>query len=176
MGIICEEKWCYLAKNSVPVRFKDAKLNDGTKCIKRLKIVKNGEGIILSGIWGCGKTYGVCAYLLTKTGDWVYVTASELYNALKKDYALMNELKDIPILALDDLGIEYEAGSGFFSSMLDELINYRYNNFMTTIITTNLNLDDFTTRYGGRIVDRLKEWGLFYESTEESMRKRISKV
>ena len=63
----------------------------------------------------------------------------------------------IPILVIDDLGVEYIDKNGFFLSRLDELIDARWGNFKRTIITTNLNRKDFQDRYDQRITDRIRQ-------------------
>ena len=74
-------------------------------------------------------------------------------------------------LVLDDLGTEYADAKGFFSQILDRLIDARYREYAPTIITTNLNAKSFGERYGERVVDRLREGGRFVEfGGVESMR------
>lgn len=64
-------------------------------------------------------------------------------------------------LVLDDLGVEYADAKGFFSQLLDRLIDARYREYSPTVITTNLNAADFKQRYGERLIDRLREGGKF---------------
>lgn len=176
MSIYCEEQFCYLENKFVPKRYKKVELDGKSKCSQQLKKFKLGNIIVLAGSYGCGKTHSICAYLQTlKNSDWCYMNANELYNAVKRDSTLIKNLRELEILAIDDLGVEYEAHSGFFASVLDEILDYRYNEGLTTLIGTNLSLKDFRTRYGGRLIDRIKEWGTFYETNEKSFRKREAK-
>ena len=81
-----------------------------------------------------------------------------LYNAkdLAKDW---RSLMDKDILAIDDLGtepreiIEY----GNVLSPIIDLISYRYEHQLPTIITSNLTPQQISEVYGKRIGDRLKE-------------------
>jgi len=77
-------------------------------------------------------------------------------------------------MVLDDLGVEYLDKNGNFLTRLDELLYTRHNEYLRTIITTNLNGGDFKTRYGERIRDRVKEGeihgGGFIEFTGKSLR------
>jgi hypothetical protein len=77
-----------------------------------------------------------------------------------------------PLLVIDDLGGEYQDAKGFFLSLLDELVDARYSRKLATIVTSNLDLAAFTTRYGVRIVDRIREAGRFVGCGNASLRRR----
>lgn len=162
----------------IPVRYMNAVLNEKTAVTKQLKKLKDGSAVILSGGYGCGKSYGVCAYLIKKIKDnngeisGIIIDANKLYNRLKREPKYIDEISYQSILIIDDLGMEYDPQTGYFYSLLDEIINDRYNSSWTTIITTNLNKKKFKDRYSGRIIDRLKEWGSFFESNEKSFRQK----
>src|SRR3990167_9966149 len=46
----------------IPERYKNAELNDKTECIRLLKDLKIGQGALLCGKYGCGKTFALYAY------------------------------------------------------------------------------------------------------------------
>ncbi len=73
------------------------------------------------------------------------------------------------LLVIDDLGVE--VWSDRFQSMLDGLLDTRYSSDLATILTTNLHLEAFRSRYGARITDRIRGSGGFFESAEPSRRK-----
>ena len=77
----------------------------------------------------------------------------------------------VPLLVIDDLGAEFNDSKGFFASLLDELIDARYSHKLATIVTSNLDLEAFKTRYGVRIVDRIREAGRFVGCGAESLRR-----
>ena len=78
------------------------------------------------------------------------------------------------VMVLDDLGVEYIDKNENFLTRLDELIYVRHGEFLPTLITTNLNSEDFEKRYGDRVFDRIcegfDEGGGFCEINLESMR------
>lgn len=166
-------KCCYFDGSEIEApRYKRIKKIKETESVKNLKTLQEGNIIVLSGSVGCGKTIAVLNFL-SQSGGSGYITAIELYNACKLNAIMViNEAKNTSILALDDLGSEYEAESGYFQSIIDEIIDYRYLHLKTTIVTTNLNLEQFVERYGKRFVGRIKEWGRFIESDEKSQRKK----
>ena len=63
------------------------------------------------------------------------------------------------MLAIDDLGIE-PAEVMDYGNILNpviDLISYRYNEQLFTIVTTNLNPKQIRDKYGDRIADRFNE-------------------
>lgn len=171
----CDGKEYYYFLHSIPERIGKV-LTQGimkTQSVETLESLKTGKITILSGSVGIGKTIAMYNYMNHNTKGKGYTTASKLYRMLKRDTDKIIELvTDVDILLIDGLGEEYEAGSGFFVSLLDEIINIRYENLKTTIIATNLNAEKFRTRYGDRIADRINEDDGFIGSTEKSLRKK----
>ena len=60
------------------------------------------------------------------------------------------------VLAVDDVGTEYQDDKGVGRVILDRLVNTRYVGAGWTVITTNLSAAQFAKRYGERIMSRLK--------------------
>jgi hypothetical protein len=73
-------------------------------------------------------------------------------------------------LVIDDLGVEYSDQKGAFQAKLDRLLDARYREFRRTLITTNLAGKDFAERYGGRILDRMREGAVWAGIKGQSMR------
>lgn len=129
------------------------------------------NSLLLAGVCGNGKTTFVYAMqnLVNHLGIKNQATGQDfgisLYNA--KDLANIckthpkdwRSLMDKDILAIDDLGtepreiIEY----GNVISPIIDLISYRYEYQLPTIITSNLTPQQISEVYGKRIGDRLKE-------------------
>lgn len=67
--------------------------------------------------------------------------------------AEFEKLKKVPLLLLDDLG----AGtvSDFVREQTFLIINHRYNHRLSTVVTSNLIVDDWEELFGARIVSRL---------------------
>lgn len=77
-------------------------------------------------------------------------------------------------LAIDDLGTEQLDARGFALARLADLLCQRYECERKTILTTNLDRDEFSNRYlnsdGGRLLDRFRQGGRFYVIPGESLR------
>jgi len=76
------------------------------------------------------------------------------------------------MLVLDDLGTERP--SDVWLSLLDELIDRRYGDGQKTILTSNLDVEAFKSRYGERICDRIRHDGVIAGAGAESLRLRVS--
>ncbi len=132
--------------------------------------------LVLSGTRGCGKTtaaawitaqscpdpcrreedrgeYRPARYQDLDVGKWPwplaprFVDVSRLARLSRYEDATMRPLEECSMLAIDDLGMEYADAKGFFTSLLDGLINARYAADLRTVITTNLLATDFKARY-----------------------------
>jgi DNA replication protein DnaC len=157
--------------------------------------------LILAGPPGTGKTVAAAAYLdkpqtrrvwnsmrYDDSGagafDWVpmserFVSASELprHGIYGDDAEFWDDLKSVDRLVIDDLGTEPLDSKGFTLGNLADVVSTRHAELRKTAITTNLSLDAFRERYlahdGGRLHDRLREAGVFYECAGASMRRPL---
>lgn len=127
--------------------------------------------LCLSGNPGNGKTVAAARWLLERRGG-LFLKAAELARWDRYDAAKMRLLLRAPSLVVDDLGTEYQDKSGNFMALFDELVDYRYDHRLATVLTTNLAKDDFALRYGERVIDRMREAGRFYSVGAKSMRGR----
>lgn len=130
---------------------------------------KNETGLLLYGNVGSGKTTmldAIANLFATKNIQhhgiqigFKRLDSVELYQLYKFKYAEFDEIKKCPLLAIDDFGIEpvYINVFGTDISPISELLYHRYQNRLTTIITTNLAVDEIRKRYGDRIADRFNE-------------------
>jgi DNA replication protein DnaC len=140
--------------------------------------------LVVGGPRGCGKTVaaswavsqGVAPLLGWQgCGAPLFVDVSRLARVSRYSNDEMDELENASLLAIDDLGMEYNDAKGAFLATLDGLFNARYSNCRRTLITTNLTASRFRERYGERIADRIRESGRFVEIAGESMRGRVAK-
>jgi DNA replication protein DnaC len=134
--------------------------------------------LVLSGDPGCGKTFAAVRWIADYVNDdsrWpspgsavqlkgrppVFVTAAALARWDRYEQEPMLKLLRAPRLAIDDLGAEYLDKNGFYAALLDEVLNERYSGRLPTLLTTNLDIDEFKARYGDRIAGRIRETGKF---------------
>ena len=124
---------------------------------------KEGKNIILYGSTGLGKTF-LCSCIaasLTEAGVAVmYQTAYNLTSHMEEqkfrgadNFELTNLYYNVPVLIIDDLGTEFS--SSFVSSVIFDLLNYRLGNKKSTVISTNLSLDEIKEQYGPRVQSRI---------------------
>ena len=119
--------------------------------------------LIYQGLNGCGKTHlsAAIANELRESGKEVlFIVVPDLLDHLRASFgpesrvsydALFEKIKKIPVLVLDDFG-EHSATS-WAQEKLYQLINYRYNARLATVITTCLNLEEIENRVSSRMVD-----------------------
>lgn len=91
--------------------------------------------------------------------DGMFVRAAELSSATFTDEgkARLARARRVPLLVIDDLGMERMDNAGIWAEALDLLTDVRYAKKLRTIITTNLDDKAFLERYGERIFDRVCE-------------------
>ena len=126
---------------------------------------ERSENLLFSGDTGLGKTF-LSACISRVVADRGYSVAYESATNLfsKMEQAKFGDDEDArrecakyhacDLLIIDDLGTEM--GSQFVTAALYALINDRLLANKPTIISTNLNTDDFARRYSPQIASRLK--------------------
>jgi DNA replication protein DnaC len=112
---------------------------------------------------GNGKTHLAAAIAnhVTKKGDIVlFISVPDLLDHLRATYSptsvirydrRFNEIKNSPLLVLDDLGTE--SASPWAREKLYQLLNYRYVARMPTVITTATAIKDLDPRLESRMMD-----------------------
>lgn len=127
--------------------------------------IAHGRSLLIVGTTGTGKTdqaYGAVRSLLAAGVRlrWRAITAADLYAELRPrpDHDGERELRDLsrcPLLILDDLGAAKT--SEWTEEITMRLINYRYNEMLPTLITTNLGVAELRERIGDRVASRLSQ-------------------
>jgi len=119
--------------------------------------------LIFEGLNGCGKTHlaAAIANQLRETGKEVlFIVVPDLLDHLRSSFApesrisydaLFEKIKKMPILVLDDFG--EHAATPWAQEKLYQLMNYRYNARLATVMTTCLNLEEIENRVSSRMVD-----------------------
>lgn len=162
--------WSYLEPPEVVVAVRDF--------AEHLEVwLAEGIGLTLTGNVGAGKTHVAVGLVKLACGLGIearFLTMAELLAAIKATYDreravshrrggpgmsseadLLDELADLPLLALDDLGTEIP--TLWARDRLYTLVNRRYLGQRPMIVTSNLSLEVLAERLGERTVSRL--WG-----------------
>lgn len=129
---------------------------------------KSDQNLLIYGNTGVGKTFltnCIAKELLDRSQTVIYLTAFQLFDILEKkkfnkapensdeiqnqfDYIL-----DCDLLIIDDLGTELT--NSFINTQLYLCINERYLREKSTIISTNLSLNNINSEYSERIFSRI---------------------
>jgi DNA replication protein DnaC len=119
--------------------------------------------LLFQGTYGCGKTHlaAAIANACLDLGFHVkFVNTADLLDYLRGAYSpsaeetfdfRFNEVRDTPILILDDLGAQNS--TQWAQEKLYQILNTRYINKKPTVITTNLDLNDMEPRIRSRLSD-----------------------
>lgn len=125
----------------------------------------NSQGILFQGQVGSGKTHlaaSITNSLIENNIDVLFLVVPDFLDEMRMSYGnfgefnevtLMNKAKNAKVLVLDDLGTHNF--SEWTKNKLFTLINYRLNNQLPMIITTNLNLDELKEVVGERVISRI---------------------
>lgn len=138
--------------------------------------VEAGEGLVLGGKAGAGKTY--CLRLIEEAAGeagvyWARFRAPVLFNLLHRERWADYLESDAALLLIDDLGTEYPAD--FATARFVDLMLERYERRQSVIVATNLGDKDLAARPGmERIVSRLRERGPFLWTKRGDQRKPAS--
>lgn len=125
------------------------------------------ENLLLTGQTGLGKTFlcnCIAKELLDNGFTVLYFTAPQLFKLFEESRFhredmqdaskdILNTLFDVDLLIIDDLGTE--SISTITISDLFNVINSRYLNQTSTIISTNLTYSQLKERYSERVVSRI---------------------
>ncbi len=141
-------------------------------------------GLLLAGTCGNGKTTTMRAVqsVVMLLNNTYYNRIGQLIGNRLMEAKEMTQLSDkngqlniyqtTPLLFIDDLGREPTEVMryGNVTSPITELLEYRYNQRLTTIVTTNLEPSEIREKYGDRIADRFNEMFVVVRYTGNSYR------
>lgn len=115
------------------------------------------------GANGCGKTHlaaAIANYRRQAGKPALLVVVAELLDYLRSTFSpeskvtydeLFERVKKAPLLILDDFG--KESSTSWAQEKLYQIINYRYNARLATVITTCLALEEIESHISSRMVD-----------------------
>ncbi|SDH15096.1 ATP-binding protein [Desulfosporosinus hippei] len=122
-----------------------------------------GLGLLFTGPVGSGKTYLAAAIaneLMEHNLKVLFLIVPDLLDELRATYKsdlneldLLDSARSIPILILDDLGAHNY--TEWTRNRLYSIINYRLNEQLPTVITSNLSLDEMEDFLGLRTTSRI---------------------
>lgn len=127
---------------------------------------RKGSWLVFSGLPGTGKSHLAIAVLQAIMPGVVgrYMTCMELIQTIRATWRkdsedseteLLEALTRIPLLVLDEIGVQY--GTESEQHHLFDVLDRRYREMMPTILLTNQNKDGFRQFVGDRVYDRMTE-------------------
>jgi DNA replication protein DnaC len=134
---------------------------------KALRYAQQPQGwLILKGSYGCGKTHlaaAIANYQVQRGGPVLFVVVPDLLDHLRATFApgsaitfdkRFDAVRTAPLLILDDLGAH--SSTPWAQEKLYQILNYRYNAQLPTVISTNCELEDLDPRLRSRLAEL--EW------------------
>ena len=136
--------------------------------------------LILSGSAGTGKTHLSCAIAnaAIKTKNVMFLTHykliiemsdSQRFGSKMQPSDLIKKLEKIDLLIIDEFGTSKPSDNAA-SAMMFEVLNGRYSNGKPTVFLTNLDLNGMRLALTERVMDRIKEVGVWCDMNWESYR------
>ncbi len=129
-----------------------------------LSFAKSPEGwLVFMGITGCGKTHlaaAIANYRYQANQPVLFVVVPEFLDHLRSTFSpeskvsydqLFERVKTALLLILDDFG--EQSTTPWAQEKLYQVINYRYNARLATVITARGSLDEIESRISSRLVD-----------------------
>lgn len=144
----------------------------------------HGLGIVLTGPVGSGKTFlaaAIANQLIESKLQVLFIIVPDLLDELRATYKseineldLLDSARTIPILVLDDLGAHNY--TDWTRNRLYSIINYRLNEQLPTVITSNLSLDEMEEYLGVRTTSRIIQSSRIFRLTiDQDIRHQIYK-
>jgi DNA replication protein DnaC len=128
------------------------------------KFAQDPQGwLVLIGGYGSGKTHlaaAIANFALSSRNQALFTVVPDLLDHLRSTFApssdvqydeLFERVRSVPLLILDDLGTEN--CTPWAGEKLFQILNFRYNNQMPTVITTNRALSNIDDRIRSRMSD-----------------------
>ena len=133
-----------------------------TNFIKEYDYGKNIKGLYLHGNFGCGKTYilSACFNEMKKRGFRTKIVyLPDLLRTIKGDFEAVNDIMDelcnIDILLIDDIGAEKVTDWGR-DEILGTILQSRMNEHKTTFFTSNFTIKELEEHLSNKGVDKVK--------------------
>jgi len=119
--------------------------------------------LVLQGVNGCGKTHLAAAitnYRYEAKKPALFIVVPDFLDHLRSTFSpeskisydqLFESVKNAPLLVLDDFGAQ--STTPWAQEKLYQVINYRYNARLATVVTASCSLDEIEDRISSRLAD-----------------------
>ena len=156
-----------------------------------LDFAKSPEGwLVFLGVTGCGKTHlaaAIANYRLQAGKPALFVVVPDFLDHLRSTFSpeskvsydqLFESVRNAPLLILDDFG--EQSTTPWAQEKLYQVINYRYNGRLATVITARGSLDEIDSPISSRLADPKISvvWNIIvpdYRTDATSSRKKITR-
>lgn len=160
-----------------------SKVREGLTATEATAIITEWEAapalwcLLLMGGVGCGKSTAAGAHLAKEARKksrwapvWVRAVEASRMSAFGQEAEERFKVwRCAAVLVVDDLGTELMTPT--WQQALDDILDYRYEHSLRTVLPTNLRAADFKARYGERISDRIRQDGMVRELSGGSLRR-----
>ena len=129
-----------------------------------LNFAKSPESwLVLVGVTGCGKTHlaaAIANYRLQAGKPALFIVVPDFLDHLRSTFnpeskvsydQLFESIKNAPLLVLDDFG--EQSTTPWAQEKLYQVVNYRYNARLATVVTTRLALEEIDSPISSRFLD-----------------------
>lgn len=150
-------------------------LNASKSFVEECKLNPHALGILFTGPVGSGKTFlaaSIANELMEAQLQVLFLVVPDLLDELRATYKseinemdLLDSARTIPFLILDDLGAHNY--TDWTRNRIYSIINYRMNELLPTIITSNLSLDEMEDYIGVRTTSRIIQSSRIFRLTVE---------
>ncbi|MBS1967800.1 MAG: ATP-binding protein [Chloroflexi bacterium SZAS-1] len=133
--------------------------------LRAVEYAKRPQGwLVLFGNYGVGKTHlaaAIANHALKRQIQVLFAIVPDLLDHLRSTFGPSSEveyderfemIRTVPLLVLDDLGTENT--TPWAREKLFQIMNYRYNDALPTVITSNRKPEDIDPRIFSRMSDR----------------------
>lgn len=148
------------------------------RCVKYCEniqsVLENGYGMYIYGSPGNGKTRLTACMANALIEKHIEVIFTNFFNISKEirdtynsntvrtETEIINRIKNVDVLFLDDIGTESLSkndGNNFMQDLMFQIINARYNNNKPTVFSSNYSIAELTLQRGleNKTVDRIRE-------------------
>lgn len=129
--------------------------------VREFAKAKRGFLVLMGSDYGIGKSHLAVA-VMREAGGGRFLTQNQLLLKLRATYRddkaedIIEVCKRVKLLVIDEVGLS--SGGRDELPMLHEILNHRHGSAsLRTVLTSNLEKDDFVAAIGERMIDRLRE-------------------